>query len=121
MDDMYLTIQQACRQATKAHRNEQRTHIIFREVGLWRIKPADEIAEIDQRAIYGWTISSRRQVVKHGESITPEGWQPWAKVRRQFYKGDCYYDPETNIKGLKTRNRYGRAEIYDVIRNGQQF
>lgn len=121
MDDMYLTIQQACRQATKAHRNEQRTHIIFREVGLWRIKPADEIAEIDQRAIYGWTISSSRQVVKSGDSITPEGWQPWAKVRRQFYKGDCYYDPETNIKGLKTRNRYGRAEIYDVIRNGQQF
>ena len=120
MDDMYLTIQQACRQATKAHRNELRTHIIFREVGLWRIKPADEIAEIDQRAIYGWTVSSR-PLVKPGESINPEDWQPCVKVRRQFYKGDCYYDPETNIKGLKTRNRYGRAEIYDVIRNGQQF
>lgn len=118
---MYLTIQQACKQAIKAHKSEERTHIVFKEVGLWRIKPSDEIAEIDQRAIYGWTISSKRQVVRNGEDVNPEGWKPWAKVRRQFYKGECYYDPENNIKGLKTYNRYSRTEIYDTIRSGQQF
>lgn len=121
MDDMYRTIQQACKQAIKAHKAEQRTHIVFREVGLWRIKPADEIAEIDQHAIYGWTVGSRRQVVKGGESIKPDGWQPDAKVRKQFYKNWCYYDPANNVKGLKLRNRYLLEEIYKAIMSGQQF
>lgn len=120
MDDMYRTIQQACKQAIKAHKAEQRTHIVFREVGLWRIKPADEIVEIDQRAIYGWTVGSK--VAKGAEIATDsDNWRPSAFVRRQFYKNSGYYDPETNIKGLKTRNRYSNREIYSVIDNGQRF
>lgn len=58
MDDMFTTVQTACRMANLAHKKEQRQHIVFREVGLYRIKPAEEIAEITEESIYGFTVPS---------------------------------------------------------------
>ena len=103
MDNMYLTVQAARRAAIKAHIAEKQCHIIFKEAGLFRINPIDEIEEIDQRAIFGWTYQM-------GDV---------AKVRKQFYKNDCYYNPERI--GLKLRNKYSSKEIYEIIMTGQKL
>jgi hypothetical protein len=119
---MYMTIQQACRQAIRAHVKEQRQHVVFKEMGLWRVRPVDEIAEIDQQAVYGWTQGSSRYVVYEGESIweaRDRRAQPWAVVRRQFYKGSCYFDPQNALKGLTIRNRLTDAQIRHNLICGQ--
>ena len=100
---MYLTIQAACRAAIRAHTKEKRYHVIFKEVGLYRVKPIDEIEEIDQRAIFGWTCQM-------GDV---------AKVRKQFYKNEGYYNPERI--GLKLRNKYSSKEICEIIMTGQKL
>ena len=120
MDDMYRTIQQACKQAIKAHTKEQRTHVIFREMGLWRIKPVEEIAMISQKSIYGWTISSRKVRLLPGESFqeAEQRAQPSAIVRKQFYKGDCYYNP-ANVSGIQLYDCYTQQEIHYCLLHGQ--
>ncbi len=100
---MYSTVQAACRAAIKAHIAEKQCHVIFKEIGLFRIKPIDEIEEIDQRAIYGWTCQM-------GDV---------AKVRKQFYKNEGYYNPERI--GLKLRNKYSSKEICEIIMTGKKL
>ena len=120
---MYLTIQAACRAAIRAHTKEKRYHVIFKEVGLYRVKPIDEIEEIDQRAIYGWTYSVWHFDL-HDEKTFPELRKKFpmgdvAKVRKQFYKNEGYYNPERI--GLKLRNKYSSKEICEIIMTGQNL
>ena len=128
MDKMYKTVQAACRMAIKAHNKEKRYHVIFKEMGLFRIKPVDEIAEIDQKSIYGWTYSvwyewlNQEMTWEEQKKKFPYGDD--ARIRKQFYKGDCYYDPSIIAYhperiGLKLYNKYTKEEIYHCIINGQ--
>lgn len=123
MDDMYTTVQTACKMAIKAHNKELRTHVIFKEVGLFRIKPIEEIVEINQHAIYGWTVpkwveglhpNSSMDEVK---SMLPMGDDCF--VRKQFYKGKCFYNPTE--AGLKLYNEYSPDEIKHYVLYGQEL
>ena len=120
---MYRTVQQACKMAKRAHNREKRVHVIFREVGLWRIKPIDEIREISQKAVYGWTTPSwipdlhpdmtwddvKRKVPMGDDCF----------VRKQFYKDECYFTPA--ITGLKLYNTYSNDEIFRCLKYGQFY
>lgn len=97
MDEMYRTLQAACRMANLAHKREQRQHIVFREVGLFRIKPAEEIKEITEESIYGWTIPSWKvytslgdidEQIKAKKEVYPKGSDPFV---RPLFEGDCYW------------------------------
>ena len=99
MDDMYTTVQTACRMANRAHRKEQRQHIVFREMGLWRVKPSEEIREITEDAIYGWTVPRwsfpsygdvKEDTARYHEvkALYPKGNAPF--VRPLFGDG-CYW------------------------------
>lgn len=124
MDEMYITLRSARKNAIKAHNNEKRTHVIFKEMGLYRIKPVDEIETLEQRAIYGWTLPKWYCDTLHPDMEWPEVKKQFpmgddAYIRKQFYKGECYYSPK-HI-GLKLRNEIPEAELYDLIRNGQDL
>jgi hypothetical protein len=121
MDDMYRTVQVACKMAKRAHNKEKRVHVIFREVGLWRIKPIEEIREIDQQAIFGWTTPSWihdlhpdmtwddvRRLLPMGDDCF---------IRKQFYKEDCYFNPADF--GMKLYNKYSQEEIHHCLMFGQ--
>ena len=124
MDNMYSTVQVACRMAIKAHNREKRVHVVFFEMGLFRIKPVEEILEIDEKRVYGWTVAKW-----YCDDLHPEmKWEDVKKqfpmgddsfIRKQFYKGDCYFS--SNTFGIKTYNRYTRNEIVNCILNGQNF
>lgn len=96
MDNMYTTVQTACRMANRAHRKEQRQHIVFREVGLWRVKPAEEIREITEESIYGFTVPSWRVPAVEGydeqlrakKRLWPNGSDPFV---RRLFDDDCYW------------------------------
>ena len=121
---MYRTIQTACKQAIRAHNKEKKTHVIFKEMGLYRIKPVEEIGEIDQQAIYGWTVPKWDELALYPELSFPEirARFPMGNnsfVRKQFYKKECYYSPEHT--GLKLYNKYSRKEIEYLILHGQNL
>lgn len=130
MDDMYRTLRTAIKHAKEAHNSELRTHVIFREVGLWRIKPVDEIAEIDQRAIYGWTVPKW-----YHEALHPDmEWHDLIErfpfgddcfIRPQFRKRQCYCNPSYKYHkadpGLKLYNTYTQDEINHCVLHGQLF
>lgn len=97
MDDMYTTVQTACRMANQAHKKEQRQHIVFREMGLYRIKPAEEIKAITEDAIYGWTVPSWKAFAAGGDidaqiaakkELYPKGSDPFV---RPLFDDDCYW------------------------------
>lgn len=121
---MYKTVQAACKQAKAAHNKEKRVHVIFREVGLWRIRPVEEIEAINEKSVYGWTVSSWIP------QLHPDmGWNEYKRlapmgddciIRKQFYKDDGHYSPELCL-GIKTFNNYTKEEIRNCIINGQQF
>lgn len=94
---MFTTVQTACRMANLAHKKEQRQHIVFREVGLYRIKPAEEIAEIVEESIYGFTVPSWTAYSWSGdidEQINrlkkdyPKGSHPFV---RPLFDDGCYW------------------------------
>lgn len=122
MDNMYKTVQVACKMAMKAHNQEKRPHIIFKEVGLWRIKPIEEIEEIDQKAVYGWTVPKWWDIhgtmpLKDVRKEFPMGDDSF--VRKQFYIKEGYYSPAH--LGLKLRNQYTQEEIEHCILYGQNL
>lgn len=123
MDDMYKTVQVACRMAKQAHNKEKRVHVIFKEVGLFRVKPVDEIREIDQQAIFGWTVPSWIPSLHQDLSWDEERKQfPMGDdcfVRKQFYKMDCYFNPAD--AGMKLYNEYTQEERYRCLRYGQRL
>jgi len=97
MDNMYTTVQVACRMANLAHKREQRQHIVFREMGLYRVKPAAEIQEIKEEAIYGWTVPSWKAFSLGGDideqinakkKAYPKGSDPLA---RPLFDDTCYW------------------------------
>lgn len=127
MDEMYRTVQAACSCAIRAHNREKRIHVIFKEMGLYRIKPVDEIREINQKAIFGWTVPKWLDIHQN---------MPWGEVRQQFPMGDDsfirkqftkdgYYKPSVlHYKPrveLKLYNEYSKDEITDCIMNGQRL
>ena len=121
MDDMYRTVHVACKMAKRAHNKEKRVHVIFKEMGLFRIKPVEEISKINQQRIYGWTVPSWKPDV-HGELTWAEVKKQYPMgddcfVRKQFYKEDCYYDP--SHVGLNLYNRYTQQEIERCLLCGQ--
>lgn len=121
MDEMYRTVQNACKSAIKAHNKEEKTHVIFKEMGLYRIKPVDEIREINQKAIYGWTTPKwyleEGMTFEEARSLFPMG--NGSFVRKQFYKNSCYYSPKSF--GINLYNEYSEEEIIDCIKNGQRL
>lgn len=124
MDEMYRTVQAACSCAIRAHNKEKRTHVIFKEMGLFRIKPADEIREINQKAIFGWTEPKWNCMAIHPEMTWTKAKSEFPMgdgsfVRKQFYKTYCYYSPKH--VGLKLYNEYSEDEITDCIMNGQRL
>ena len=124
MDKRYSTIQQACKQAIRAHNNEKRVHVIFFDLGMFRIKPNDELGQIDEKKVYGWTVP-----LWCSEDLHPDmRWEDVKKlfpmgdgafIRKQFYKKDGHFSPDTY--GIKTCNRYTHDELIDCILNGQKF
>lgn len=99
MDDMYTTVQTACRMANLAHKKEQRQHIVFREMGLYRIKPAEEIKEIVEEAVYGWTVPAWKTIntqtlddiyeqIDAKKKVYPKGSDPFV---RPLFDEDCYW------------------------------
>ena len=115
MDDMYTTVQTACRMANQAHKKEQRQHIVFREVGLYRIKPAEEIQEIREAGIYGWTVPSWRafndadcdKVLKAKQAEYPKGSDPFV---RKLFEDDCYWG--VNQIETKVVDRLSQEEVH---------
>lgn len=96
---MYTTVQTACRMANLAHKKEQRQHIVFREMGLYRIKPAEEIKEIVEEAIYGWTVPAWKTIntqtlddiyeqIDTKKKVYPKGSDPFV---RPLFDEDCYW------------------------------
>lgn len=96
---MYTTVQTACRMANLAHKKEQRQHIVFREMGLYRIKPAEEIKEIVEEAIYGWTVPAWKTIstqtlddiyeqIDAKKKVYPKGSDPFV---RPLFDEDCYW------------------------------
>jgi hypothetical protein len=120
---MFTTVQTACRSAIRAHKREHRAHLIFKEMGLWRVKPVEDIQEIDQQVIYGWTIPSTKYFVRYGDSIydqeVRERGEDSALVIKQFYKNHCYYSPNTYFEDLKLTNNYTRQQITECLLYGQ--
>ena len=118
---MYRTVQVACRMAIKAHNKEKRVHVIFKEMGLFRIKPVAEISKINQQRIYGWTVPSWKKELHEDlmwnevKKLHPMGDDSF--VRKQFYKGDCYFNPAD--VGLNLYNRYTKEEIEHCLIHGQ--
>lgn len=97
MDEMYTTVQTACRMANRAHRKEQRQHIVFREVGLYRIKPAEEIKEITEESIYGFTVPAWKAQdwngdvdgqIEYKKQLWPKGSDPFV---RPLFDDTCYW------------------------------
>lgn len=96
---MYTTVQTACRMANLAHKKEQRQHIVFCEMGLYRIKPAEEIKEIVEEAIYGWTVPAWKTIntqtlddiyeqIDAKKKVYPKGSDPFV---RPLFDEDCYW------------------------------
>ena len=124
MDEMYRTVQTACKMAIRAHNREKKMHVIFKEVGLFRIKPVEEIKEIDQDAIYGWTVPKWYLDELHHAMTFQEAKRQYPMgngcfVRKQFYKNDCYYNPRSY--GIKLRKKYSQKEIEYCLINGQNL
>jgi hypothetical protein len=123
MDNMYSTIQQACKQAIRAHNNEKRVHVVFFEMGLYRIKPVDEIEEIDEQKVYGWTVAKWMPAL-HPEMVSSEYRRLFpmgddAFIRKQFYRGEGRFSP--TMAGLKVYNEYTHDEIRKCLVCGQRF
>jgi hypothetical protein len=85
--------------ANLAHKKEQRQHIVFREMGLYRIKPAEEIKEIVEEAIYGWTVPAWKAIntqtlddiyeqIDAKKKVYPKGSDPFV---RPLFDEDCYW------------------------------
>ena len=127
MDDMFRTLRTARKKAIEAHNREKRYHIIFKEVGLYRVKAVDEIAEIDQRAIYGWTFPVWFPEYLHPELTWEEVKDKYpmgddARIRKQFDRKDGYYYNPSIIAynkkkpvTLKLRNEYTFQEIENIF------
>lgn len=115
MDDMYRTLQNACKQAKRHTISEKRVHLIFKEMGLWRIKPLEEIMEINQKALYGWTVPTKVSRFPKGLSDIADG----CIIRKQFYKHEGHLSPESC--GIKVYNKYTKEEIDQCIMYGQNF
>lgn len=116
MDNMYTTVQTACRMANLAHKKEQRQHIVFHEVGLYRIKPAEEIMEIAEKSIYGWTIPSWKaytslgdidEQIKAKKQAYPNGSDPFV---RPLFDDDCYWG--VNQIGTTVTPRLSQEEVH---------
>ena len=123
MDEMYKTIQNACKMAKRSHNKEKKVHVIFKEMGLWRIKPVEEIKAISQKAIYGWTVPMW-WVTKHPEFETRNEREKFPMgddcfIRKQFYKGDCYFSPE--CLGMELFEKYTQDELERCILYGQNL
>lgn len=97
MDNMYTTVQTACRMANLAHRKEQRQHIVFRETGLWRVRPAEEIGQITEESIYGFTVPSWKaqtwsgdidEQIRYKQQLWPKGSDPFV---RPLFDDTCYW------------------------------
>lgn len=123
MDEMYKTIQVACKMAMRSHNKEKKIHVIFKEMGLWRIKPADEIKAISQKAIYGWTVQKWRVDLNPNFSLREEREKfPMGNdcfVRKQFYKGKCHYPP--GCLGMELFDKYTHEELEHCVLYGQNL
>ena len=124
MDEMYRTVQAACKNAIRAHNKEKKMHVIFKEVGLFRIKPVEEIEAVDQKRLYGWTVPKWYTELLHPELKWEEVKRQFQMgddcfVRKQFYKKDCHFSPKTY--GIKVYNEYSHDELCDCLLNGQRL